>query len=232
MLRSSWQTVNIGDIAHTPGVLHLLEKHIPEAEVRLRPSGHLRPEWVDRYGKRLASVRLPQKKDEREALALAIGEDGFIVMGLLRQPDAPPTLLALPEVEILRRVWIQNYVFEEGKLCWRDTKDMPTAAHSINSPNSPHDPEARYSIKRDTTWAGYKAHFNHIDPYMKAMASLLHKNRAPMEIMNLVAQTDRAEAQAKQAQLWKTAGRNDSCPCGSGSKFKKCCMGKAIPAIK
>ncbi len=27
LLRSSWQTVNIGDIAHTPGVLALLEKH-------------------------------------------------------------------------------------------------------------------------------------------------------------------------------------------------------------
>src|SRR5262245_27938808 len=38
VLRSSWQTVNIGDIAHTPGVLHLLEQHLPEAEIRLWPS--------------------------------------------------------------------------------------------------------------------------------------------------------------------------------------------------
>ncbi|MEO6785685.1 MAG: polysaccharide pyruvyl transferase family protein, partial [Chthoniobacteraceae bacterium] len=38
LLRSSWQTVNIGDIAHTPGVLALLEKYLPEAEVRLWPS--------------------------------------------------------------------------------------------------------------------------------------------------------------------------------------------------
>jgi len=38
VLRSSWQTVNIGDIAHTPGVLRLLEEHLPEAEVRLWPS--------------------------------------------------------------------------------------------------------------------------------------------------------------------------------------------------
>ncbi|MEZ5299985.1 MAG: hypothetical protein R3F11_04860 [Verrucomicrobiales bacterium] len=35
LLRSPWQTVNIGDIGHTPGVLALLEKHLPEAEVRL-----------------------------------------------------------------------------------------------------------------------------------------------------------------------------------------------------
>ena len=38
LLRSSWQTVNIGDIAHTPGVLALLEKHVPEANVTLWPS--------------------------------------------------------------------------------------------------------------------------------------------------------------------------------------------------
>lgn len=37
LLRSSWQTVNIGDIAHTPGVLALLEKHLPDVEVRLWP---------------------------------------------------------------------------------------------------------------------------------------------------------------------------------------------------
>ena len=38
LLRSSWQTVNIGDIAHTPGVLAILERHIPGAEVWLWPS--------------------------------------------------------------------------------------------------------------------------------------------------------------------------------------------------
>lgn len=38
LLRSSWQTVNIGDIAHTPGMLALLEKHLPEYEVTLWPS--------------------------------------------------------------------------------------------------------------------------------------------------------------------------------------------------
>ncbi|MEA3209682.1 MAG: hypothetical protein QOE70_2739 [Chthoniobacter sp.] len=37
VLRSSWQTVNIGDIGHTPGVLALIEKHIPDAEVTLWP---------------------------------------------------------------------------------------------------------------------------------------------------------------------------------------------------
>jgi hypothetical protein len=37
VLRSSWQTVNIGDIGHTPGVLALLEKYLPDVEATLWP---------------------------------------------------------------------------------------------------------------------------------------------------------------------------------------------------
>lgn len=44
LLRSSWQCVNIGDIAHTPGVLSLLEQHLPEADVVLWASGNLTDE--------------------------------------------------------------------------------------------------------------------------------------------------------------------------------------------
>ena len=38
LLRSSWQTVNIGDIAHTPGMLALIEKYLPGTSVILWPS--------------------------------------------------------------------------------------------------------------------------------------------------------------------------------------------------
>ncbi|MGV3719955.1 MAG: polysaccharide pyruvyl transferase family protein [Actinomycetota bacterium] len=38
LLRSSWQTVNIGDIAHTPGMLALLERHLPDTVVTLWPN--------------------------------------------------------------------------------------------------------------------------------------------------------------------------------------------------
>jgi hypothetical protein len=42
LLRSSWQSVNIGDIGHTPGALSLLWKYIPDAEITLWPGelGH------------------------------------------------------------------------------------------------------------------------------------------------------------------------------------------------
>ena len=35
LLRGSWQSVNIGDIGHTPGALRLIEKYFPEAEMTL-----------------------------------------------------------------------------------------------------------------------------------------------------------------------------------------------------
>jgi hypothetical protein len=42
LLRSSWQSVNIGDIGHTPGALALLQRYLPEAEITLWPGqlGH------------------------------------------------------------------------------------------------------------------------------------------------------------------------------------------------
>jgi len=35
LLVSGWQDVNIGDIGHTPGLLHILETFIPKATVIL-----------------------------------------------------------------------------------------------------------------------------------------------------------------------------------------------------
>lgn len=42
LLRSSWQSVNIGDIGHTPGALNILWKYIPQASITLWPGklGH------------------------------------------------------------------------------------------------------------------------------------------------------------------------------------------------
>ena len=39
--------------------------------------------------------------------------------------------------------------------------------------------------------------------------------------------TDRPDAPARSAADARSPGRNDPCPCGSGKKFKQCCMGRA-----
>jgi hypothetical protein len=38
LLRPSWQTVNIGDMGHTPGILQLLFDSLPKTEITLWPS--------------------------------------------------------------------------------------------------------------------------------------------------------------------------------------------------
>lgn len=55
LLRSSWQSVNIGDIGHTPGALALLERYFPEAEITLWPGslGHGSREFLERHFPRL-----------------------------------------------------------------------------------------------------------------------------------------------------------------------------------
>ena len=77
LLRSSWQTVNIGDIAHTPGVLALLEKYLPEAEVRLWPSS------VDNGVEDLLRRRFPKLILARshEEVAKAFAECDFFLHG-------------------------------------------------------------------------------------------------------------------------------------------------------
>ncbi len=77
LLRSSWQTVNIGDIAHTPGVLALIEKHLPGVEVRLWPSK------VDNGVAELLLARFPKLRIVQgpEALKAAFAECDFLLHG-------------------------------------------------------------------------------------------------------------------------------------------------------
>jgi polysaccharide pyruvyl transferase WcaK-like protein len=68
LLRSSWQTVNIGDIAHTPGMLALLEQYRPDAEVTLWPNP-LTPDVEALLLRRFPKLRIASTKaDQDEAL--------------------------------------------------------------------------------------------------------------------------------------------------------------------
>lgn len=66
---------------------------------------------------------------------------------------------------------------------------------------------------------GYRYFFNYVDPYMKEMVALWRRGEPPALMMELLRKRD--------AEVWARAGRNDPCPCGSGRKYKKCCLGKA-----
>jgi uncharacterized protein len=65
--------------------------------------------------------------------------------------------------------------------------------------------------------AGYRAFFNHVDPYMRFMAAQIRQRRPAANVMGWVR---RCEAELERAL--SRAGRNGPCPCGSGKKVKHC----------
>lgn len=89
LLRSSWQTVNIGDIAHTPGVLELLKTHIPDAEIYLWPSK------LDNGVDKLLLSHFPKLKivKGKQALKEAFDVCDFMLHG------SGPSLVAEKDVE-------------------------------------------------------------------------------------------------------------------------------------
>jgi transposase len=105
---------------------------------------HSDPEWVDRYGHRIEESRLPRSQQDRQAVAELIGQDGSNLLADLYAADAPRLLREIPAVQILQRIWIQNYVWIEGQIRWRSNEDLPPGKQFINSP---YDQEARLRQK-------------------------------------------------------------------------------------
>lgn len=88
ILRSSWGTVNIGDIAHTPGILHLIEQNLPDTEVRL---------WATNIGNGVEEIlrrRFPRLKvlKNDEDIETAFRECDFLLHG------SGPSLLGHKEI--------------------------------------------------------------------------------------------------------------------------------------
>jgi len=133
-------------------------RHALEALAVVAPAWLLqqvRPEWKERYEHRIQEYRLPASKADRQALAETIGTDGFSLLAALADPATPAWLREVPALAILRRVWIQQFYAPAGPIQWRSNDDLPPAALLIQSP---HDVQARYGVKRTTTWTGYKVH--------------------------------------------------------------------------
>ena len=64
--------------------------------------------------------------------------------------------------------------------------------------------------------AGYKRFFTHCRPQFLELAALRLAGQPPEHLMETVRTADAAGR--------PKAGRNDPCPCGSGRKYKKCCL--------
>ncbi len=113
---------------------------------------HSDPEWLDRYGHRTRVV--PPSTKPRGASSSRLHSSVAMARTCGRISTLPMPLQGsreIPAVEILRRTWVQNYVWVEGQLHWRSNDDLPPGKDFINSP---YDQEARYGKKRETRWTG------------------------------------------------------------------------------
>ncbi len=152
------------------------------------------PSWEEKYAERFVRQRYSEKewKDYEEH----IGEEGQWLIQRLEKGGAPAELQNLPEVQVLKTVWTQQFRAEAGKMAYTDLKKYDGRTQI----QSPHDPEARWSRKRHFEWTGDKvqvtetedAGYPHIITDMVATSSN---------------QTDHEELPAIQARLEQRACR-------------------------
>ena len=112
-------------------------------------------DWFERYGVPIREYRLPKSQEEQEAWALSVGQDGVQLLRQVYGAVEYPWLAALPAVETLRRIWVQQYLTVDDRLSWRAQENLPPVGVRIASP---FDLEARWGKKRARKWLGYKVH--------------------------------------------------------------------------
>jgi len=121
-------------------------------------------DWDRRYGTPMTSWRPPQAEARRDELAIACARDGYALLEAVYAPSAPPWLRELPAVDVLRRVLLQNYtrtITAGGREVIKRREKEPEGdglppGHARIA--SPYDTDARWGVKREEFWLGYKLH--------------------------------------------------------------------------
>lgn len=72
--------------------------------------------------------------------------------------------------------------------------------------------------------AGYRKFFNHVHPAMQQMAAFVKRRQPAALIMEQRSDGTASDKQIKTAGSAAATRRNDPCPCGSGRKYKSCCL--------
>jgi len=132
------------------------------------------PDWLEqrvcvsdfarRYGIPMTSWRPPPSQARRDELAIAYAKDGYALLGAVYDRAAPGWLREIPVVDVLRRVLLQNYartITEDGREVVKRREKEPEGdglppGHARIA--SPYDLDARWGVKREEFWLGYKLH--------------------------------------------------------------------------
>ncbi|MGO9192793.1 MAG: transposase [Streptosporangiaceae bacterium] len=121
------------------------------------------PDFARRYGTPMTSWRPPVSQARRDELAIAYARDGYVLLEAVWDRSSPGWLRGLPAVDVLRRVLLQNYTrtITGGKEVIKRREKEPEGdglppGHARIA--SPYDTDARWGVKREEFWLGYKLH--------------------------------------------------------------------------
>lgn len=103
----------------------------------------------------MEEYRLPKAQAKRTALVETIGADGYALLNAIYTTPELNWLEHVPAVEILRRVWVQQFELIDGKPHFRTNDNIPPPPKMIGSP---YDADVTYGRKLTTWWVGYKVH--------------------------------------------------------------------------
>ncbi len=122
-------------------------------------AGVIDASWQEVYGQRIDGWRLRPARPGARSWPRSTAATATTCWKRPGSPGAPGWLRELPAVEVLRRVWVQQYTrAEDGTVTRREAGfelGLPPGRSRIASP---YDLDARYSQKRGKGWQGYKVH--------------------------------------------------------------------------
>src|SRR5450631_4825990 len=121
-------------------------------------------DWTARYGTPMTAWRPPASQARQDQLAITYARDGYALLEAVHDKTAPTWLRELPAVDVLRQVLLQNYtrtITADGREVIKRRQKEPEGdglppGHTRIA--SPYDTAARWGVKRDTFWLGYKLH--------------------------------------------------------------------------
>ena len=151
---------------------------------------HVEPAWIERYERRGGDIHIPKGEAARRAFAETIGRDGEALLSAATSPGSPAWLREVPAVEVLRRVWVQNFCrmndeadppapVRPSTLRWRtEVEGFPPSSLMVASP---YDLDVHYAKKRATTWIGYKVHLTETcEPGQPSLITHVETTTAPV----------------------------------------------------
>ncbi len=122
------------------------------------------PDFARRYGTPMTSWRPPVSQARRGELAIAYARDGYALAEAVYDSSSPAWLRELPAVDVLRQVLLQNYTrtITGGKEVIKRREKEPEGGDGLPPGHariaSPYDTDARWGVKREEFWLGYKLH--------------------------------------------------------------------------